>query len=101
MPDFFPGKPIEELYDPGRKAWSDLLNRLRKARIDWESDRASVHFADDMQHYEMREYVQSLPAFIKHKRRGKALVIETPREFRAWLDGGGPARGWWSRLFGS
>lgn len=99
LPEFFPAKPIEELYDPGRKAWSDLLNRLRKARIDWESDRASVHFADDMQHYEMREYVQSLPAFVKHKRRGKALVIETPREFRAWLDGGAPARGWWQRLF--
>ncbi|MBI5597551.1 MAG: phospholipase D family protein [Elusimicrobia bacterium] len=99
LPDFFPAKPIEELYDPGRKAWSDLLNRLRKARIEWESDRASVHFADDMQHYEMREYIQSLPAFIKHKRRGKALVIETPHEFRAWLDGGESSRGWWQRLF--
>lgn len=101
LPDYFPSRPIEQLYDPGRKAWRDLRHRLRKARVEWESDRASVHFNDDMQHYEVREYIHSLPPIVKHKRHGKALIIETPREFRAWLEGdGGAPRGWWSRLLG-
>ena len=99
VPDFFPSQPIERLYDPGRKAWRDLLDRLRKASVEWDSDRASVHFADDMQHYEIKEYENLLPAGVKHRRRGKALVIETPKEFRLWLDGGASKRGWWHRLW--
>ena len=99
LPDYFPKEPIENLYDPGRRAWQDLLNRLRKGRVEWDSDRASVHFSEDMQHYEIKEYESYLPAGVKHRRRGKALVIETPKEFRAWLEGGPPApRGWLARL---
>ena len=100
LPDYFPKEPIERLYDPGRRDWRDLLYRLRKARVEWDSDRASVHFSEDMQHFEIKAYENSLPQAIKHRRRGKALVIETPKEFRTWLDGGSqvPA-GWWTRLF--
>lgn len=101
LPDYFPAAPIETLYDPGRKAWRDLLYRLKKASVKWDGDRASIAFTDDMQHFEIREYVHSLPPVVKHKRHGKALVIETPREFRAWLDGAAPAPGGWrSRLLG-
>ncbi|MBI3553249.1 MAG: phospholipase D family protein [Elusimicrobia bacterium] len=99
LPDYFPAAPIETLYDPGRRAWRDLLDRLRKAKVEWDSDRASVHFSEDLQHYEIKEYESLLPAGVKHRRRGKALVIETPKEFRAWLEGGErESRSWLSRL---
>jgi hypothetical protein len=100
IPEYFPKEPIEKLYDPGRRAWKDLLDRMRKGKVEWDSDRASVHFSEDLQHYEIKEYENYLPAGIKHRRRGKALIIETPKEFRAWLDGAGKApRNWLSRLF--
>jgi len=101
LPEYFPQEPIERLYDPGRKAWRDLLERLRKARIAWETDRAHVHFAEDLQHYEIKEYENCLPSHVKHRRRGKALVIESPREFRAWFEGADrEGRTWWGRLLG-
>lgn len=99
LPAYFPAQPIETLYDPGRREWRDLLDRLRKARVSWEGDRAQVEFADDMQHFEIKAYENSLPQTIKHRRRGKTLVVETPKEFRAWLEDGA-ARGWWGRLLG-
>lgn len=102
LPDFFPREPIKRLYDPGRKAWQDLLYRLKKARAEWEADRASIHFADDMQHFEIKEYEHCLPPGIKLRRRGKAILIETPKEFRSWIEGGKqPPSSWWTRLFGS
>lgn len=98
-PEYFPAEPIEKRYDPGLKSWRDLTRRLKKAAIAWDHDRALVHFAEDLQYYEIKEYENSLPAWVKHRRRGKALVIETPKEFRAWLEGPAYPRGWWSRLF--
>ncbi|MEK7389870.1 MAG: phospholipase D family protein [Elusimicrobiota bacterium] len=100
LPDYFPKEPIERLYDPGRREWKDLLERLQKATVEWDSDRASVHFSDDLQHFEIKAYENALPAAVKHRRRGKALIIESPAEFRAWLEGGSrrPQR-WWDRLF--
>lgn len=100
LPDYFPKEPIERLYDPGLREWRDLLDRLRKAQVEWDSDRASIHFSEDMQHFEIKAYENSLPAAVKHRRRGRTLVIETPKEFRAWLEKGKSLpRGWWSRLF--
>ncbi|MBI4387031.1 MAG: phospholipase D family protein [Elusimicrobia bacterium] len=99
LPDYFPKEPIERLYDPGRREWRDLLDRLRKARVEWDSDRASIHFSDDMQHFEIKAYENSLPAALKHRRRGRTLIIETPKEFRSWLERDRrPPRGWWDRL---
>ncbi|MDD5655665.1 MAG: phospholipase D family protein [Elusimicrobia bacterium] len=100
LPDYFPKEPIERLYDPGRRAWRDLLDRMRKGRVDWEADRASVHFSEDMQHYEIKEYENYLPPGVKHRRRGKALIIETPKEFRVWLEGSvATPKNWLRRLF--
>lgn len=101
IPDYFPAGPIEKLYDAGQRSWRDLVHRLKKARIDWEKDRASIHFAEDLQYYEIKEYEGYLPQTIKHRRRGKALVIETPQEFRTWIEGEREnGRGWWGRLLG-
>ncbi|NNN07560.1 MAG: hypothetical protein HKL90_16850 [Elusimicrobia bacterium] len=99
LPEYFPSRPIEQLYDPGRRDWKDLLERLKKARIDWDRDRASIHFAEDLQHFEIKAYENALPAAVKHRRRGRALIVESPVEFRAWLDGGRTQSGrWWNRL---
>ena len=99
LPEYFPQKSIEKLFDTGRRAWYDLLNRMGKARIEWDEDRAMVHFTDDIQHYEMKEYENYLPQVVKIRRRGKTLVIENPREFKAWLDGPTPPRiSWWNRF---
>lgn len=98
LPGFFPARPIEQLYDTGRKAWRDLLYREKKARLEQDHDRASVHFTDDMQHYELKEYENLLPAGVKHRRRGKTLIVETPKEFLAWLEGGSSSQGLWGRF---
>lgn len=100
LPGFFPHEPIEKLYDPGRRAWRDLLYRLRKASVRSEKDRVSVEFSQDMQHYEVKEYEGYLPQTVKYRRRGKTLIIESPHEFKKWLEGERAARrSWLSRLF--
>lgn len=99
-PDFFPAEPIERLYDPGRHHWKDLLGNLKKARLKSEKDRLLVEFSEDLQHHEIREYQGALPQTIKHRLRGKTLVIESPKEFDLWLYGPPSARTpWFRRLF--
>lgn len=87
LPDFFPEEPIERLYDPGRRHWRDLLEQLKKARLKAEKDRVLVEFSEDLQHHEIREYQGALPQTIKHRLRGKTLIIESPKEFDLWLFG--------------
>jgi hypothetical protein len=54
-----------------------------------------------MQHYEIKEYEGYLPQIIKYRRRGKALIIESPNEFKTWLQGQTSRnRSWLARLFG-
>jgi hypothetical protein len=99
LPDCFPAEPLERLYDPGRKAWRDLVHRLGKARIDWESDRAVVRFSGDMQRFEVAQYASLLPPSVKHGQRGSTLVVESLDVFRRWLEGTDrPAGRWWARL---
>jgi len=85
IPDFFPTQPLDKLYDPGRRAWGDLL-MLKKARMEYAGDRALVHFSDDMQSYEIRAYEAYLPQTVKYQRKGNTLIIETPNEFTMWLE---------------
>lgn len=92
VPDYFPEEPIEKLYDPGKRSWQDLLKRLKKATLKSENERLLVTFADDLQHYEIKEYLGCLPQTIKHRLRGKTLIIESPSDFKTWLDGHAPAR---------
>ncbi len=100
LPDYFPEEPIERLCDPGRRHWKDLLENLKNAKIRTEKDRLLVEFSEDLQHYEIREYQGSLPQTVKHRLRGKTLVIESPTEFNAWLFGNAARNGSWiSRLF--
>ena len=99
LPAFFPQEPIECLYDPGRRAWQDLLNGLRKASAMKEGTRRLIIFKDEMQRPEVLAYAGHLPQTVKHKVKGKTIVIESPHEFEEWLGGSKSRRqSWPSRL---
>ena len=97
LPPFFPEQPVEQLYNPGRRAWEDVLYGLRKASVTEGGDRLLIAFKDDMQRQEVLSYAGNLPQTVKHVIKGKTIVIESPREFREWLGHTGGGRG--SRFF--
>ncbi len=99
LPEWFPQKPIEEIYDPGRQEWRDLFN-LRKATMRKERGRIVVDFTEDMLQREVMEYVSHLPQTIKAEQKGKTLIIQPPHEFEKWLGKIRLRRGRF-RLFGS
>jgi hypothetical protein len=85
LPRFFPQKPLEELYDPGRMRWLDLLERSKQATERRDRDRLIVEFSEDLQHHEIKRYVALLPQTVKAEPRGKKLIIDNPAEFGRWL----------------
>ena len=97
LPEFFPGEPVEKLYDPGRRDWRDLVYVLRKAEVIEQGNRKLVEFDGDMQHWEINDYQSSLPQTVKYQRKGSTIIIENPREFDRWL---GQPQGLLSRIFG-
>ena len=99
LPAFFPAQPIEELYDPGRRDWQDLLFRLRKATVEQERDRKLATFSKDMQHWEINDYQGYLPQTVKYQRKGNTIIIENPKEFDRWLGQPPQTPGLFSRIF--
>lgn len=85
VPEFFAERPLEQVYDPGRKVWRDLLFGLRKASIERRDGRLLVGFKDEMQYNEVRAAVGHLPQTVKYQIKGKTIVIESPGEFETWL----------------
>ena len=94
LPPYFPLEPLENRYDPARRSWLDLLDRLRQATVRRDGDRVTIDFADDLQHYEIQRYMALLPQTVKVERRGKKLVIDNPAEFERWL-GRSTRQAWW------
>ena len=91
---------LEEIYDPGRMQWLDLLERSKQATRKRDRDRLIIDFADDLQHHEISRYLAALPQTVKTERRGKKLIVENPRDFDHWLTGQRDGnRTWLSRLF--
>ena len=99
LPEFFPSKPIEKLYDPGLRDWRDLLYGLHKATAEEQGNRKLVTFSKDMQHWEINDYQGYLPQTIKYQRKGNTIVIENPGEFDRWLGQAPRTPGLLSRLF--
>ncbi len=100
-PPYFPDRPLETLYDPGRLDWLYVLDTLKQARVVREQGRLLVRFSEDLQGHEVREYETHLPQNVKCRRRGHTLVIESPEAFDRWLAAGRPApRGLLARLWG-
>jgi len=98
LPECFPQQPIETLYDPGCRDWNDIL-KLNKARIAEDRGRLLIKFSEDVQHWEIREYQNYLPQTVKCRRRGNTLIVESPGEFKAWLEGQTRRRrSWLARL---
>jgi len=99
LPSFFPEEPVEHLYNPGRRAWQDLLHGLRKASVTNDGARLLIAFKDDMQRQEVLAYAGHLPQTVKHKVKGKTIVIESPHEFEEWLGDSESRRQSWLRRF--
>lgn len=85
LPGFFPSRPLEEIYDPGKRDWQDLLFGIKKATIHSEGKRKLVNFLNDMRPWEVMDYQGYLPQTIKYTRKGNTIIIENPREFDKWL----------------
>lgn len=85
LPAFFPERPLEHTYDPGRRVWQDLLHGLRKAESLRQNNRLLITFKDEMQHSEIGGALGHLPQTVKHQLKGKTVVIESPAEFESWL----------------
>lgn len=99
LPPFYPAKPVEKLYDTGRKDWRDLLFNLRKASVNNEGRRKLVTLSGDMQHWEINDFVGYLPQTIKYRRKGNTIIVENPKEFDKWLGQPPKARSLLSRFF--
>jgi hypothetical protein len=98
LPEYFPQQPIEKLYDPGCMAWIDIL-KLDKAWISEDKGRLLIDFSTDMTTWEIKEYQNHLPQNVKCRRQGTTLIVESPREFDAWLDSQTPKqKSWLARL---
>ncbi len=97
VPQYFPRRPLEELYDSVLRAWRDVI-RQRKAIVHRAGKETSIKFTDDLQPQEVQEYSACLPQTVKTRRIGKTLVIENPPHFHTWLEGGRKKAGWWRTL---
>ncbi|MFQ5951452.1 MAG: phospholipase D family protein, partial [Candidatus Geothermarchaeales archaeon] len=64
IPGWLSDRPLEEIYDPGRREWRNLF-RLKKASARKDRGRFIVTFATDMVAREVREYRSHLPAELK------------------------------------
>ncbi len=99
LPPFFPERPIEELYDSGRRTWQELVS-LSIVEFTRNKGSTLIRFKPDVPIHEISDYRGCLPQSMKHHQRGSTLVMETPDEFREWLQDGKPQRrSWASRLF--
>jgi hypothetical protein len=98
VPEYFPRRPLEELYDSDLRAWRDVI-RQHKVIMRRAGKETSIKFTDDLQPQEVQEYVACLPQTIKTRRLGRTLVIENPAAFHSWLDRGVRRWRWWERPF--
>ena len=101
MPSFFPDRPLEDLYDRGQMKWRDLIERTKQASLHEDHGRLIVRFTDDLQYYEVNQYLGFLPQAIKWERLGKKVTLDNAAEFRHWLGGETSApRRWLKKVLG-
>ncbi len=86
QPEYFPDRPLEEIYDYGRKEWQELY-KWGKVAEEIREGQLSVRFLDStMSGYEIDEYKGKLPPTIKADRKGNTLIIRNPPvDFYKWM----------------
>lgn len=60
-----------------------------------------MEFGEDLQPYEVRQHLTQLPQEVKHRLRGRTLIVESSEEFELWLGNatlGRRSQGLWGRL---
>lgn len=85
LPLFFPDRPLEDIHDPGRSVWQELLFRSKQATPRLERNRLSVEFRDDLQRSDLAMYDAALPPIVKWERHGRTMTIDNPEDFFHWL----------------
>jgi len=85
LPEFFPPKPVEEIFDLGKIEWKRLVNVFKKVSIKKVDDTIHLTFGDDISKWEIPKYLGLLPQNIKCDRRGNVVTIQNPEDFNGWL----------------
>jgi hypothetical protein len=98
VPDFFPTRPLESIYDAGRIKWRDLAERSGQAELAYEKDRLTISMSADLESYEIRQYHFMLPQSVKSELRGRKIVVDNPDDFQSWFEAGRVNRNLLSRL---
>ena len=100
LPGYFPNKPAEELHNPARTKWQNLIDYRKKATLSRRRKEIHIDFDDDMDRTSIKEYRSLLPQDIKHGLEGNLLIIQTPDRFSDWINEGQKKRPWykfWSK----
>lgn len=83
VPDWFPRRPADEEHDSGRDRWYDLLQREDVSTED-RGDTLRVTFPEEMS-TETYTYMRDPPTVARVEKRGRDLLIKSPKEFVGWL----------------
>ena len=84
LPPFFPHQPAEDVHDPARIRWYNLIFRHEHAWIEKGRGVDYISFREGMAR-DVREYMSLIPQHIKKRREGLRIIIENPVEFKNWL----------------
>lgn len=88
VPDYFPDRPAEDIYDTGRRRWQQAFDEGLYTMRE-EEERLHIEFSDEMEGYEIHRFKRDLPQQVRVEKYGHELAIKTPNQFREWLEQGG------------
>jgi len=84
IPEYFPAVPVEEVYDPDKVKWQELIDMNKVELID-KVDSIEIIFSDGFTRMDVEHYADSIK-HAKHRVIGTTIVVESPEDFRKWLD---------------
>ena len=86
LPEYFPQKPLEELYDQDANlAWATLNIWNTAKRTVNKSNQLRYKFDNSKS---LKQFTAYLPQGIIYKKEGFELLIENPKQFNAWIKKG-------------
>lgn len=98
LPEFFPSKPVERLYDIDRMEWLELFETKVLSQEN-QRNKLFVRTPTTIQAYEVDRYMRLLPQGVKAKRKGHTIVIEGKDKYLEWVQGGAQQTGFWKRFW--